>query len=502
MKILIVAMREYFLCSLIDEAISLNKEGHEVYFLYNNCSIGVCSYGIDQNSYVCELCRRKMRKAINLLPKDIKKINIAEYWEDNKEYHYEYKNAQDIKSIEYKNVKVGYAVMSSYISRTRNLQPLINESSKKYFDLLISTTCRLTDALEHAIDTIQPDKIYHWNARFMEYRPAYDLAKARNIEIVCVDNAKDKNGNNRKEKFINHTSHDIKGLQKRCDALWENVSLSNEEKIAIGKSFYERRRAGLRTNDKVYIGNQEEGQLPKDWDVKKKNIVIFNSSEDEFSAIGDEYDSYALFPSQYRGIHFILDSLKNQPDIHVYLRIHPNLAEIPYRYHTELMELPAIYKNLTVIPGKDSVSTYALMDAAEKVVVFGSTMGAEASYWRKPVILLAGAYYYYSDVCYVPKSKEELKTLLLQTLSPKDNTETVKWGFYKMYMDPAGYTKYVNIDSSWFKIWKFRFKNEYYLKLFGSSKLYAVYLHLVTRKARRKLHKLDIPIEEDKNAEL
>ena len=501
MKILICAIREYFACSLIDEAISLSKAGHEVYFMYNNCSIGICSYNMSQNTYTCELCRRKMNRAVKLLPNGIKKINIQDFWGDKK-FHYDYNTAQDVKNIEYKNVKVGYAVMSSYITRTRNLAPLINESSRKYFDLLISATCGLTDALERAIQTIHPEKIYLWNARFIESRPVFDLAKANCIELVCIDNAKCHDGTNRKERFINHTPHDIVGMQKRCDELWEKVNLPNEEKVAIGKSFYERRRAGLRTNDKVYIGNQQAGQMPEDWNPKKKNIVIFNSSEDEFAAIGDEYDSKALFRSQYQGIRYIMDSLKGNQDYHVYLRIHPNLSKIPYRYHTELLSLPQKYENLTVIPGTDQISTYTLMDAAEKIVVFGSTMGVEAAYWGKPVILLAGAWYYYSGVCYVPQSHDELKVLLSQSLLPKDNEAAVKWGFYRMYNDPTGHAQYIDIDSEWFNVGKYHLWDEHYLKLFGSSKLYALYLYLVTRKYRKEVRLLEIPMEEDTNADL
>lgn len=502
MKILIVAMREYFVCSLIDEAISLSEAGHDIYFVYNNCSMGICSYNMSQNTYTCELCRRKMRKAIKLLPKAVKKINIEDFWDKNKEYHYEYNSAQDIKKIEYKNVKVGYAVMSTYISRTRNLQPLINEVSKRYFDLLISAVCGLSDAIERTIDTLQPDKVYLWNGRLIESRPVFDIACAKRLEIVCLDKAVDQNGNNRKGIFINHTPHDINGLQHNCDVLWQDTSLPLEEKISIGKSFYERRRFGLRTNDKVYISGQQKGRMPQNWDNSRRNIVIFNSSEDELAAIGEDFDRLALFDSQYQGIIYILETLKNIPDIRVYLRIHPNLASIPYRYHTELLKLSSKYENLTVIPAADPVSTYDLMESAEKIVVFGSTMGLESAYWGKAVILLAGTYYYQAKLCYVPETKQELKTLLLQTLKPKENIEAIKWGFYLMYMNPTSYTKYVDIDMRWFNVWKYRLREDNYLKLFGSSKLYAIYLYLITRKARKRMTSLVIPIEEDRNVKL
>ena len=161
-----------------------------------------------------------------------------------------------------------------------------------------------------------------------------------------------------------------------------------------------------------------------------------------------------------------------------------------------------IMQNLTVIPGTDPISTYALMDAAEKIVVFGSTMGVEAAYWGKPVILLAGTWYYYSGVCYVPESIDELKALLFQTLLPKDNKAAIKWGFYRMYNDPAGHAQYIDIDSEWFNVGKYHLWDEHYLKLFGSSKLYAMYLYLVTRKYRKEMKMLEIPKEEDLNAEL
>lgn len=36
--------------------------------------------------------------------------------------------------------------------------------------------------------------------------------------------------------------------------------------------------------------------------------------------------------------------------------------------------------------GADSdISTYDIMDNAEKVIVFGSTMGLESSYWENPL---------------------------------------------------------------------------------------------------------------------
>ena len=132
------------------------------------------------------------------------------------------------------------------------------------------------------------------------------------------------------------------------------------------------------------------------------------------------------------------------------MRIHPNLAQVEFAYHTALYDLPKLYKNLTVIAATAPCSTYDLLDAAEKVIVFGSTMGVEAAYWGKPTILLAGAFYHELDVCYAPKTPEEIYPLIeCKDLPPKARDGAIKYGYYilnhsllaipKKYIDYALY---------------------------------------------------------------
>ena len=107
----------------------------------------------------------------------------------------------------------------------------------------------------------------------------------------------------------------------------------------------------------------------------------------------DEYDKARLFPTQLDAIVNIAEFLKNNPKVRVYLRIHPNLTNVPYKYHTDLLKLGEKYPNMTVIPGGSSLSTYALIDRADVVVVWGSTTGAEAVYHDKTVKMYGGAEY-------------------------------------------------------------------------------------------------------------
>lgn len=508
MKILFYASSAYLiedLGILMDAAIILSKEGHDVYFLYNNCSMGICTVNIEKRARVCAMCKSQMNKSLKLLPKSIHTINISKYWNAYKDYKYEYDSAASLKRVEYKGVKVGCAVLSSYITMTRNRSPKIDEQSKVFFDTIITATCRLTDAIEAAIDEIKPNQIHFFNARYFQWRPPYDLALSKHIDAVSWEHTYDDKRKSVKTVFHNSTPHNIHNYYKTYTQLWEEALVPMAEKERIGREFFEKRRKGIAAADRVYIGNQQKGRMPKDWDASKKNIVIFNSSDDEFAAVGDEYDSLSVFPTQYQGIRYILDATKYDKDIHVYLRIHPNLSKVPYRWHTELLKLSEMYDHITVIPGTDSISTYDLMDGAEKVVVFGSTMGAESAYWGKPVILLAGGVYYYSDICYKPKDKKELNKLLHDRLEPRDNTDAIKFGFYMLYRDPNMRYRYINFDNEYLHAFGREWLHTPFLKILGSSKLYAIYYRFL-RRYFKMTSKDDpswqIPWEEDPTAEI
>lgn len=490
----------------LDEIIKYQKAGHEIIYLYNDCCYdNLCSANMRADSAECKLCRFDVRHMLKLVPNGVTLVNLNLFWPKKLDVHFQYNNAEELKRIEYKGVKTGYSVLSTYITATRNLAPLIDESTKDYFDRLLLQSCKLTDAFEKILDEYQPDRVCFYNARLLEQRPEYDLARIRNIETYSYEVYAGVGEPFYKTKYINSTPHNISMLHDRYQTLWNETDLPIVEKEKIGKSFFEKKRAGIAVGDRVYIDKQKKGKLPSNWNSKVENIVIFNSSEDEFSALGDEFDKLALFPSQYKGISFIANELKNEKDVHLWLRIHPNLTYIPYRYHTELSKLSERFPNLTVIAGDDDVSSYDLMDAADKVVVFGSTIGLEAAYYHKPVILLAGAIYYYSDICYVPHKKEELQVLLKTKILPaKDMYEAIKIGFYHAYRNPNDLYENIDFNKEDFSFLNRKFVDVFhYLKMFNSHKLYTVVKRLMFKFFFKKNRtSIEIPIKEDYSLEL
>ena len=86
-----------------------------------------------------------------------------------------------------------------------------------------------------------------------------------------------------------------------------------------------------------------------------------------------------------------------------------------------------------MLPPESPISSYALLDACEKVFSFGSTMGMEATYAGKPSVLLSEAYYRMLGAVYEPENPEEVKKCLLDRLHPKPFEATLPYGFYSRH---------------------------------------------------------------------
>jgi hypothetical protein len=227
--------------------------------------------------------------------------------------------------------------------------------------------------------------------------------------------------------FENSTQLDLTYVEQDMEKVWNRES-DERRRREIAEKFYLDRSKGVLQNWYTYTDAQRAGQLPAGWDPTKRNIAIYNSSEDEFEAVGDQWIN-PLYASQQEGLERIIQSLsRSAHNVHLYLRIHPNLKGIDNAQTRQLATLRSSF--LTVIPPEDPVCTYTLMKQADKVVTFGSTTGIEAVFWGVPSVLAGPAFYRKLGGTYNPRSHEELVTLLLADLPPKDTSAALIYGYY------------------------------------------------------------------------
>lgn len=439
---------------ILDQVEVLAREGHSVRLVYcSDCrTLGACYHNHTHPERVCKLCNFNRNYLLSKLSKKVEKIPVSA-WSSavNTPPAMKYDSIDDILKLQYKGVHIGYAAMSTYISYgVRNLYPLLDDPFRAYLNALLDRCCRYTDVVEAAIADYQPDSVGLFNARLVDDRPVVDICRREGIDFTCYEHRFILGNQPRKTSYHNTTPHNEADVRKRIEEIWNDPSAPMDDRIALGKSFFENRRNAIAAGDKVYTGDQKTGLLPEGWDKSKHNIVIFNSSEDEMSYVLEDNQAGALFPTQLDGFDYLFKKFKDRDDIHFYIRVHPNLKNIPYLYSTLLPKYGEKYDNVTVIPGDSPISTYSLIDVADKVLVFGSTAGAEAAYAGRPTILVAGSVYTDLGICYVPRTVEELEELLLdKDLPAKDGSGALKMGYY--------YLRTYDGDFQYFKV-----ENKYY----------------------------------------
>jgi hypothetical protein len=485
---------------LLDEAEMMTRLGHEVTVITCNRNIRRCNANMTCNKLQCVLCERYTKKILKKCSKNITVVSLDSFTNQEikdsiEKLSFDYNNIDDIKKIKYHDSNVGFGSLSLYISLTRNLTPLMDSKFRLFFDKLLKDTCYMSVLQEEAIKKLNPDRISLFNGRFPEVRGALDYALAHNIELKSCEYTKVFPEFYLKRYFHNSLPHSMSNNVNMINSLWDSAGLSDMDKESLGRWFFDSKINQLFYGDKNYVAGQDKTLLPKEWSDEQINYVIFNSSEDEFVSIGDEYENAKLFNTQYEGIRHIAELLSERKNIHIYLRIHPNLRTIKYRYHTELLELGVKYPNLTVIPADSKISSYTLLLKANRVIVFGSTIGVEASYAGKPVINLCK--YIYSDlnVVYDPHTIEEADNLLLsEHLETKPQIGSIKFGLYYMNPYATSYT-FFNINIKRFSFWGHNFTAYPLAKLWGSSRLYAI----ITTFLINCTHKMKLPREEFHN---
>jgi hypothetical protein len=461
----------------LESVIAAQKGKGKIYFLYCDGPFKPCYTNRLADPSICTLCRFDTNVALSKFSKEIEVIKLSEYTDAQRpKLKFDYNSVNDIKQIVYKDVNIGYGALSSYISFTRNLEPVMDTEFRDYFDSMLQSQAVLSDAVLQIIAEKNINQSYFFNGRTADTRPLYDICKTRNIPFLSLEFVK----KNEQEYFINEfyncLPHDIDFNHARNLDLWETTPDSFDEKIKKGSSFYENRKNGVVGSAFEGVNHtlsQDKQRLPDNWDPSKNNIGIFISSEDEFAAIGDIFEKFAVFPTQEDGINAILEKFGNRPDYHFYIRVHPNLKKVSYSYVTRLQNFQDRFTNVTVIEPKSKISTYALVDSCKTTVAFGSAVGIEATYWGKPSIILAASWYYHLDVGYRPANKEELWALLEQDLTPKSKIDAIKYGYYLL-----NYEKYMRTNSfNPFPIKVFG-KNvglgHKHLKVLGSSFLYRI----------------------------
>lgn len=469
---------------MIDAVSSSVKNGDDVIWAYCNSALPSCWINRKGKKGQCALCHRMYKEYIPIYGKGAKILPIKNSNLKHKDHAIDFSSPQDVQDFKYRNVMVGMSILSTYYTYTRDLDIKDFAAFKRYSQPLAGKICDMIDYCYQLLEEEKPDEVYVFNGRHFSNHFFPDICKYLNIPFTTLEVAGGFNDPPfRRVSYKNHLPHSIKLRGEIINNLWEISKDTQEKKEGIAKDFYSKRRNGdLIADVKAYVASQKKGLLPEGFDHQQRNVAIFNSSADEFAAIGGEWNENLLFQSQYEAIKYMLEN--SSKDIHYYLRVHPNLAGINHKAHLDLYKL-GVYDNITIIKPEEKISTYALLDECEKNVTFGSTMGVESCYWGKPSIMIGHSYYETLNVCYIPKTREELVQLLEdRDIKPLPKDGAIKYAYYLLDRKYLAELTSIDLDIREKKV-GIVFPCTPYLKIWGQSWLFQLAYLLLVRLSGR-----------------
>ncbi|AFV24561.1 hypothetical protein Mpsy_2357 [Methanolobus psychrophilus R15] len=396
--------------------------GDEVHVIQCSGELPYCEPNPSHLKLRCILCKSRSDRGLNIihLPEENRHdLALNDFMTDlNLPV---FSTMEELKSFKVGGIDVGMAVASSLISMVR--EPKIDVTQYRFFlekNLMMSVA--IYNATRHHLEIIKPDIFYLFNGRYVPLRPALRAAQDMEIRTYVHERA----GVLNKYSLTENTyPHNLDYQKKEIDTCWDSEpDDAKKEKIAI--SWFEERRGGKDQSWYSFTKSQIKGNLPEGFNPHKRNIAIYISSQDEFEAIEGWENPY--YRTQTEAIDSIIHSEINQ-NITFYLRIHPNLKGLKNTQIKELSELKAA--NLFIIPADSKIDSYELMDACEKIITFGSTIGIESVFWGKPSILIGRTTYEDVEGCYIPKDRNDIIRLIEQELNRPKRTGAIKFAYWQ-----------------------------------------------------------------------
>ena len=115
-----------------------------------------------------------------------------------------------------------------------------------------------------------------------------------------------------------------------------------------------------------------------------------------------------------------MNTLKKRKDVHVVIRIHP--AEVleskeSIKDYFLNLEKELDLEMVTIVDPKDSFSSYELLNLCKLALIYGSKISLEAAYREVPTIVCGNSLFKQKEFSYLPSTKLEYSTLLLDNLN-------------------------------------------------------------------------------------
>ena len=404
------------------------RKGDAVHLFACRGNLLSCDTNIDHDRRECRRCmaRRARAWSVATARPDTTPFPVLTRAEKRMllELPCDFADGDELRRYTFETFDAGEAALSSIVSRYRNPFPDMAFDRNLVRRTLVSCV-GVYLALRREIRTRGIDRMYVFNGRFANLRAALRACRAEGVDCHVHDRGFDQH---HYSVFVNRMLSEIDPYRDDILRAWHAAPPSVRETTAT--RFFELRRQGVIPKWRSFIDGQRADMLPPEWNPDWRNVAVYITAEDEFVANGEDWINRIYPKGQAAAIARIANDLQTlEPAMHLWVRIHPGLKGVENDFIRQMRQLDG--GNVSVIPADSPVGSYRLLEASEKVLTFGSTIGIEAVYWGKPSVLAGPCYYRDLGGCVVPQTHEGVVAALRATLPAPDRLGALQFGHHE-----------------------------------------------------------------------
>lgn len=281
----------------------------------------------------------------------------------------------EFKTLKWEKTNIGMAVLSFLVMLSKSSEPNI-KVYKKLIINLFHTYFQIFEFLNLLSIDKSKDEFWVCNGRPFHDRVIVEFATKKKIPLKFFEIGGE--GSNQ-DRWILHNNSPHNRV-KHQQAIRDHYELTQPRKSIIDNWYKSQKRGGINAFSKNFS--------PSSNFIKSNNLfVFFSSSDDEVSAISLDWES--SWGDQLSAVRFLISYFERNPNLNLAIRIHPNQKNKAKIDRINWKSLKTNSSNIQIYNYDSNVDSYQLLDMAKGILTFGSTIGVEAAYLRKPGALLS-----------------------------------------------------------------------------------------------------------------
>ncbi len=403
--------------------------GDEVDLAVCDGELPACQLNPLREAKRCAACVSRNLQGVAQLSRPVRTLHLPGYLSAEDRARLEslpkvFANQAALRVFRFEQFDAGMATLSSLIDFVRNDEVDTGGHAGVIHALLAGAVQSYLSVLR-ALERNAYDRVYIYNGRWSMVRSAVRACEKLGVPYYTHERGADFR---RFALFKNTLPHDMGNHRTQTREAWKSAR-SHAPAVASAHVFFTGRRRRVEKSWFSFTKEQEVGRLPADWSCAPRRFVVFTSSEFEFAAIGSD-TGRRLYPNQIQGVRRIAELLARLvPEARLWVRVHPNdNGDASAKAWSDAI---GVLANVTLVGAPEKIDSYAMLDGAERVISFGSTIGIEATYWGRVSLLLSEGFYTGLGAVYEPEDEAAFIDLLLRRdVAPLPRETTLSFGYY------------------------------------------------------------------------